>query len=146
MFASSDTIIWLLVERKSTCFGMIENIGHTFCCPKNLPTKVKKLSTHFPMDGERSKLSVYLVFTLRQRLQQYQGISHNEHAQDHDPNHGLAGRREGGQRIEYAVGDHARPQGSAAPENDDVQEADEHSEENLHQIFRYPPLHSQTQR
>ena len=34
------------------------------------------------------------------------------------------------------MGDDARPQGTAAPENDDIQKTDEHSKEDLHQIFR----------
>ena len=35
------------------------------------------------------------------------------------------------------MGDDARPQGAAAPENDNVQKTDKHSEEDLYQIFRY---------
>lgn len=34
------------------------------------------------------------------------------------------------------MGDDARPQGTAAPENDNIQEADKHGKENLHQILR----------
>lgn len=87
---------------------------------------------------QKDAFSYFLgLFALRQSLQQHNGIGYHEHAQDHDPKHGLAGSGEGGQRIEHTVGNDARPQGAAAPENDNVQESNEHSEEYLHQIFRY---------